>query len=159
MNCNTIIGDYTERVQERISKGRRCFGAICSLGVKKGGVNMRTCATLFWSIVIPVITYGSEIWVLKCHEIELLRKCQRQIGRRCQRFPDRSPNYSAYAPLGWLSIDRMIQVKKLLFVRTMTVLEDNTICKKILVSRTHEFLDNVEKARANIDNSPVFEIQ
>ena len=109
---NCLFGDFSERVTERISKGRRCFNALSSLGIKKSGIIMKTCATLFWSIVIPVVTFGSEFWVFKGHEIELLRKFQRQIGRRCQRFPDRSPNYSAYAPLGWLSIDRMVQIKK-----------------------------------------------
>ena len=110
---------------------------------------MRTCATLFWAIIIPVTTYGSELWSLKCHEIELLRKFQRQVGRRCQRFSDRSPNYSAYVPLGWLSIDRVIQVKKLLFVRTMTILDDNAVRKKLLVTRTQNFIDNMEKGRIN----------
>ena len=83
---NCLFGDFTERIEERISKGRRCFNALCSLGIKKRGITMRTCATLFWSIIIPVTTYGSELWSLKCHEIELLRKFQRQVGRRCQRF-------------------------------------------------------------------------
>ena len=51
---------------------------------------------------------GRELWVLKGEEIEELRKFQRYIGRRCQRYPKRSPNYSAYTPLGWMSIDRVI---------------------------------------------------
>ena len=155
---NCLFSDYTERVEERISKGRRCFNALCSLGIKKRGITMRTCATLFWSIVIPVVTYGSEVWVIKSHETELLRKFQRQIGRRCQRFPDRSPNYSAYGPLGWLSIDRMIQVKKLLFVRTMTILDDNAICKKVLTARTQEYIGDIDKGRINATDSPVFDI-
>ena len=155
---NCLFGDYTERVEERISKGRRCFNALCSIGIKRSGITMSTCATLFWTIIIPVTTYGSELWSLKSHEIELLRKFQRQVGRRCQRFPDRSPNYSAYAPLGWLSIDRFIQVKKLLFVRTMTILDDNAVCKKILIIGTNNFINDVEKSRMNANNSPVFDI-
>ena len=155
---NCLFGDYTERLVERISKGRRCFNALCSLGIKKSGITMRTCATLFWSIIIPVVTYGSEIWVLKCHEIELLRKFQQQVGRRCQRFPDRSPNYSAYAPLGWLSIDRMVQIKKLLFVRTMTILDDNAICKRVLKARTQVYIGDIAKGRSNVTDSPVYDI-
>ena len=53
---------------------------------------MKTCATLFWSIVVLVTTFGTESWVLKGWEIEVLRKFQRQIGRRCQRYSDRTPN-------------------------------------------------------------------
>ena len=89
---NCLFGDFTERINKRISKGHRCFNALSSLGAKKRGITMKTCATLFWSIVIPVVTFGSELWVLKGHQIELLRKFQRQIGRRCQRYRDRTPN-------------------------------------------------------------------
>ena len=155
---NCLFGDFTERIEERISKGRRCFNAMCSLGVRKGGVTMRICAILFWSIVIPVSTYGSELWVLKPHETELLRKFQRQVGRRCQRFPDRSPNYSAYAPLGWLSIDKFIQVKKLLFLRTMSILDESAICKKILTVGTQKYIDDVAKCKINAYNSPIFDM-
>ena len=49
---NCLFGDFTERVEERLSKGRRCFNALCSLGIKKSGITMRTCTTLFWSIII-----------------------------------------------------------------------------------------------------------
>ena len=155
---NCLFGDFSERVTERISKGRRCFNALSSLGIKKSGITMKTCATLFWSIVIPVVTFGSELWVLKGHEIELLRKFQRQIGRGCQRFPDRSPNYSAYAPLGWLSIDRMVQIKKLMFLRTITTLNDDAICRKVLYVRAQAYAENVEMCKRNENNSPIFEI-
>ena len=56
---NCLFGDFTERVEERISKGRRCFNALCRLGIKKSGITMKTCATQFWSIVIPVVSSGS----------------------------------------------------------------------------------------------------
>ena len=49
------------------------------------------------------------------------------MGRKCQRFPKRSPNYSAYIPLGWMSIDRVVQVKKLMFLRTILVMADDDI--------------------------------
>ena len=52
----------------------------------------------------------------------------------------------------------MIQVKKLLFVRTMTILDDSAVCKKILVSRTHNCIVDMEKGRINEHNSPIFEI-
>ena len=77
---------------------------------------MKVCTTLFWTLVIPIVTYDAEIWALKGDEINALRKFQRYIGRRCQLFRSRSPNYSAYLPLGWISIDRYVQVKKMLFL-------------------------------------------
>ena len=87
-----IVFLITTRTEERISKGRRAFNAITSVGIKRKGISMKVGSTLFWSIIAPIVSYGCEVWVLRSDEIELLRKFQRMIGRRCQRLPPKSPN-------------------------------------------------------------------
>ena len=119
---------------------------------------MATCSILFWSIIVPIVTYGCEVWVLNSEETSELRKFQRYVGRRCQRFPKRSPNFSAYTPLGWMSLDRVVQVKKLMFLRTILVMEDDDVCKRILIARAHEFSEDVDKGRMNVNCSPIFDI-
>ena len=155
---NCLFDNTMPRTMDRISRGRRAFNAVASLGIKKNGINMSTCSTLFWSIIVPIVTYGCELWVLKGEEIEELRKFQRYIGRRCQRYPKRSPNYSAYTPLGWMSIDRVIQAKKMLFLRTMLIAEDMDISKQILNSRATEFSENLGICRRNEFSSPIYDI-
>ena len=129
---NCLFHNYYPRTEDRIRRGIIAFNAITSVGIRKRGSSMKVCASLFWTIVAGIVTYGSEVWVLRGDEIEALRKFQRYVGRRCQRFNLRSPNQSAYIPLGWISIDRYIQVKKLLFLRTTTVMDDYSVCKSIL---------------------------
>ena len=119
---------------------------------------MKVYSTLFWSIIAPIVRYGCEVWVPRGDEIEILRKFQRIIGRRCQRLHPNSPNYSAYLPIGWMSLDRFIQGKKLMFLRTILVLENDAICKRILKERSLEFFQNIPRARMNENDSPVFEI-
>ena len=109
---NCLFGNSMARTEDKISRGRRAFNTITSIGIKSKGVCMAICTTVFWTIIIPIVTFGSELWILRPDEIDLLRKFQRYVGRRCQRFPPRSPNYSSVYPLGWMSIDRFIQVKK-----------------------------------------------
>ena len=109
-------------------------------------------------IIAPIVTYGCEVWVARGDEIDLLRKFQRMIGRKCQRLHPKSPNFSAYLPIGWLSIDRFIQGKKLMFLRTILVLENDAICKRILKERALEFSQNIPKARLNENDSPIFDI-
>ena len=155
---NCLFDNSMPRTLDRISKARRALNAVASLGIKNGGVNMSTCSILCWSIIVPIVTYGSELWVLKGEEIEELRKFQRYIGRRCQRYPKRSPNYSAYTPLGWMSIDRYIQVKKLLFLRTILIAEENDICKRLLSTRTIDFANNLKAGRASENASPIFDL-
>ena len=155
---NCLFHDYKPRTQERISKGRRAFYAITSVGIKRKGISMKVCTTLFWSVIAPIVTYGCEIWVPRGDEIDSLRKFQRMVGRRCQRLHPNTPNYSAYLPLGWLSLDKFIQGKKLMFLRTILVLDDDAICKRILKERSLEFSQNIPRSRTNEYDSPIFEI-
>ena len=67
---NCLFHDYKPRTEERISKGRQAFNAITSVGIKKKGISMNVCSTLFWSIIAPIVTYGSEVWVARGDEIE-----------------------------------------------------------------------------------------
>ena len=106
-----LFSNYLPRTEDRMSRGRRAFHAISGIGVKDKGVCMNVCTTIFWAIIMPIVLYGSEIWVLQPDETELLCKFQRYIGRRCQWFAKRTPNYSAVNPLGWMNIDSYMKVR------------------------------------------------
>ena len=57
-----------------------------------------------------------------------------------------------------MSIDRYIQGKKLLFLRTIVKLEDDAICKRLLKERTLEFSQNHETAKCNEFDSPIYDL-
>ena len=57
-----------------------------------------------------------------------------------------------------MSLDRMIQVKELLFQRTILVMDDDDIFKRILVTRSNEFNENIAMNRRNELRSPIFDI-
>ena len=153
-----LFSNYLPRTEDRIRRGRRVFHAISSIGIKDKGVNMSVCTTFFWAIIMPIVTYGSELWVLQPDETELLCKFQKYIARRCQRFPKRYPNYSSVNPLGWTNIDSYIKVKKLLFLRTILVMPDPAVCKRILVARSASYREDPVTCSRNIYDSPIFEI-
>ena len=77
---NCLYNNFIPRTQECISKGRKSFNSILSSGIRKNGVNMAAASTLFWTIVVPTVTYGSELWVMGGDEIDLLLKFQRYAG-------------------------------------------------------------------------------
>ena len=153
-----LFSNYLPRTEDRISRGRRAFHAISSIGIKDKGVNMSVCTTIFWAIIMPIVTYGAELWVLQPDETEKLCIFQRYIARRCQRFPKRSPNYSSVNPLGWTNIDSYIKVKKLLFLRTILVMPDQAVCKRILVARSAIYREDPVTCSRNDYDSPIFEI-
>ena len=67
---NCLFGNTALRTEDRISRGHRAFNAVTSIGIKNRGVNMSVCNILFWSIIMPIVTYGSEVWVLQPDEHE-----------------------------------------------------------------------------------------
>ena len=68
---NCLFGNFTNRTEYRISRGRRAFNSVTSIGIKKKGVCMSVCTTIFWAIIMPFVTYGSELWVLRGNENEM----------------------------------------------------------------------------------------
>ena len=108
----SIFGDCTERVEEKISKGRKTLNASTGQGIRRNGLNMNTCNVIFWQVVVPTICFGSEVWVSSDKDEEMLLAFQIYAGKRVQRFPYRAPNSSSYYELGWLKLTSYITVKK-----------------------------------------------
>ena len=52
----------------------------------------------------------------------------------------------------------MIQVKKLMFLRTITNLEEDAICKKVLITSAQRYTANFERSQINEANSPIYDM-
>ena len=86
------------------------------LSIRKNGLTVATCNIIFWMVIIPILTYGCELWVLSASNVQMLEIFFRYAGRRIRRLHCRSPNESCYNGIGWIGIERYIQVKKMLFI-------------------------------------------
>ena len=155
-NCNG--GVYTERTINKISKSRKALSAALALGIERGGLSMRACNVIYWCLIIPILTYGAELWVLKLSDIEALDKYQRYAGKRIQRFPKYTPNEVSYKGLGWMRLENYIYDKKMIFVRTILCRNDNCIYKRTFISRALSFNGDIAKGIANEYDSPVYDI-
>ena len=133
---NCLFCNTDPRTEDRISRGSRAFNAVASIAIKNKGVNMSVCKILYWSLIAPIVTYSSEVWVLQPDEQDLLRKFQRYVCRRCQRFPHspQIPQLLHHLPPG-----QFIRVKRLLFLRTIITMPENSICKRIPVHKAEEY--------------------
>ena len=94
---NITKSSYTARTIEKVKKGRRTLNAAAGLGLKPGGLSMHACSILFWAMIIPIVTFASELWILSDEDIVIIEGFQRYAGRRIQRFHSRSPNETSYA--------------------------------------------------------------
>ena len=154
--CNGL--NYISRTEEKISKSRKALSAASSLGIKKGGFSMRACNIIFWCLIVPILTYGSELWVLKQCDIDELDKFQRYAGRRFQRFPKWSPSETSFKGLGWMRLETYIYAKKLVFIRTILVRDEGCLYKKVFKLRAVQFNSDIDKYSRNTYDSPIFDM-
>ena len=142
--------DYHLRTEEKISKGRKALNAATSLGIKKHGLSMAACNMIVWSMVIPIITYGAEIWVLKDRDIDLLDNFQRYAGRRVQRLHNKSPRETKCAGLGWMRTEVFIYGKKMMFLRSIMAGRVGNIYRQVFIKRFNDFDNDFETGCRNI---------
>ena len=153
-----IFEDDLSGIEERLSKGRRALNAISGLGIRRNGLTIHACCVIFWSIVIPIATFGAELWPLDDRCLSLLESFQTFVGKRIQRFGPKSPNLCTYFALGWMRIQRFIEIKKLLFIHSILSRDELDMVKVVFINRAKYFFDNIEMCESNEHGSPVYDM-
>ena len=155
---STIITEDSNRVGDRLSKARKALNIAAGIGVKRKGLNMRTCNVIFWGIVVPTALFGCEIWCLTANDINSIHDFQVYAGKRVQRLHPGSPNICSFTGLGWIHLKILILIRKVIFIRTIMVMGDDEVVKIILKKRAQKFCEDSNRAMRNERRSPVFEI-
>ena len=138
----SVMQDDVSGVAERIAKARTTFNAATGLGIRRNGLTIYTCNIIFWSLAVPTALYGCEIWRLNKKAIDLLESFQLYAAKKIQRFYSKVPNVCCLYALGWMRLERFVQVKKMLFIRSILVLDDQTLSRKIFCERASVLFDN-----------------
>ena len=154
----SIFDDDVSGLEERISKARHTLNAISGLGVRRSGLTIRTCNIIFWSVIVPIATYGCELLFLTEGHVAILEEFQEYAGRKLQKFPARSPRACAFYTLGWVGLERFVEVKKLLFMYSNLMLNDDIPIKIVFLERARFFLEYKELCCDNQFRSPTFDL-
>ena len=102
------------------AKARNAFYAMAEIGVYTGGLNAQTSISLYKKDVIPVVTYGCEIWNnLKHDDNYELIKLQHHIVKKVQGFNQYIRSDMCESMVGLYRIHVEIDRRKLLFLRRL----------------------------------------
>ena len=153
-----VFDNNDTRVTEKISKGRRILNTTTGLGIRKNVLSMAVCNIIFWAVVVPIITFGFETWVVSDTDKDNLLSFQRFAGRRVQRLSYKSPNSTSYFGLGWTRLTTYIHVKKLLFVLTIIKLNGEHFCRKAFVLRLSSYLEKRPNSEEDKLRSPYHDL-
>ena len=132
-----------DRILEKVRKARKALNTASGL-------------------VVPILTFSSELWVLNDNDVILLinRRISkvRRKERRVQRFSQCSPNETSYSDLGWIRLEVYIYVKKILFIRSISALNDESIYKQLFQKRLVQYNEDKPSAEKNLFHSPIFDM-
>ena len=118
-------------INERLSKTRRTLYTLAGLGIRRCGLTVATCSVIFWSVLVPVALYGCKLWSMTGEHTLLMKSFQNYARKNIQRFHPRVPNARILHSLGWNILDRLVHVKKLLFIRSILAMDHNDVIKVV----------------------------
>ena len=151
-----LKGDFHVRTEEKVKKARTALNMATCIGIRRKGLNMRTCCIIFWTIVIPTLCFGCELWILNGKDIAILKDFQRYAAKRIQRLHPKSLNITCCMSLGWIDIIRLILVKKVMFVRTILVMDDYIPIRRVFISKLESLPG--EEIIPNAHDSPCIDL-
>ena len=149
-----VDGDTHVRTSEKVIKARKALNMSTNLGIRKGGLNLKTCNLIYWTFVVPTLLFGCETWVIKGKDIDLIRGFQRFAARRIQRLHYNSLNVTSFACLGWMDVITFIKARKVVFVRTILNMDENMPIRRVFIERLREYQVGCD----NPYDSPVIQI-
>ena len=150
--CNTPLKEFclvAAKVKERlnydhvgiriISKARKTLNAT-GLGIWRNGLTIATCNIIFRLLVVPTALYGCGIWRLNNGVISLLESFQIYAAKKIQHFHGNVHNACCLYALGWMRLERFVQVKKMMFIQAIMVLDDQTLSRRVFCERANVIL-------------------
>ena len=144
------LGIYQEATRSTISrtrdictKARNAFYAMADIGVHPYGLNAETSVNMYKKVVIPIVTYGCEIWNnLKQSDYSELNKFQHHIAKKVQGFHQYVRSDMCESMLGLYRMEAEIDRRKLLFFRRLCTFPPNALALQIFLFKLFMYVDN-----------------
>ena len=152
---NKLIAESYSR---RIGQSQKAFSALRGLGSEFLPVPPNVLSKLYWSVVIPKMTYGMEIVPITEAGMLELKKVHRNNARVIQNLPVSTPTPSTLATVGWLSIDAFICMRKLTFLWHILCMPVSNIYRRLVILLMQQCLINGSLWNTEMRESPVIDM-
>ena len=125
---------------------------VQGIGSATKGINPITASKLYWAVAIPRLLYGCEVWGISDQHIALIQIAHEWAARAFQGLPAHSPALAATGMLGWLSIEAVIDIRRLCYMYKIITSRRDSLIWQIFV---HIFLKLFVNDTPRDSNSPI----
>ena len=108
--------------------------------------------------MVPTAIFGCEMWILDDLSYGMIEEFQNYVGKRIERLHPRCLNACSLYGLGWMRMERIIQIRKTMFVRSIMVMQENAIPRSIFCERAKFYFSNPQFGSRNEFRSNVFDL-
>ena len=109
------------RTEENITAARKVAYALFGAGLHgKNGLNPVVTKKIWQTHILPRLTHGVEVWMLRSPQYEPMELFARNMLRQLQSMDPKTPNAAVYGLLGILPIEGETDKKVLLFFDRVT---------------------------------------
>jgi hypothetical protein len=141
--CIAIKEQYVQQfVDNKMYKGQQVLQAVQGLGSSAVPVSINVQSKIYWSVAVPIMTYGCELMSFNTNMYETMEKTHRKVAKRAQGLPDQTPNPAVLKLINWKSITAHMDAMKLFFLWNVMLLNDTNIYKNVIIHRIRTWCVN-----------------
>ena len=129
-----------EFFSEKVYKGKQILMAVHGLGNRQQPVHTSVMAKVYWSLCIPVITYGCEVLPVDDTTRLLFDSSHVSVAKQIQCLPRHTPNPCVLPQLGWSTLYGYVELIKLLFLWRILQMDTMSVYKMIVIKRVLHYL-------------------
>ena len=134
--------EHKKALSERINSARSKLLASKGIGSNNVPVPVVVLSKLYWSVVVPSLTYGFDVYPLDESDMTELENAHRKNAKIVSNVSFQVATPAPYAPIGWMSIRGYILMSRLMFMFRLLCMDTDNVYKRLLIFRLDEILEN-----------------
>ena len=119
-------------IDENLQKARRTLYSLMSAGLHgENGLDQETCIHLFRTYVVPVMTYGLEIYLPSVKELRPLDIFMKKVLKQILSISTTAADPAPYILSGLVPVEALIHVRALSLFGNIALLDDSSVEKRL----------------------------
>lgn len=143
-HLGTVVANAAKNVEKDVSdamyRGKQALYSLRGIGSASVPTSTLVMSRLYWSVCVPVITYGCEVTTLSEQSRTVLESGHWEIAKLIQKLPKNVSNPCVLRQVGWINIISFIEMLKLCFLWRILGMSITSVYKQVAVKRILMFV-------------------